>query len=555
MSVTLGVLSFFTGLGLFLFGMQLLEAALKALSSESFKQILRRSTSNPFTSMLAGTLTTMVVQSSSMVGLMMMAFVGAGVIPLANAVGVVLGANLGTTFTGWIVATLGFKLKLTAFALPCMGLGALFAVVFESREKFKSWALLVLGFGLLLFGLDAMKTSMEALAARFDIALLQGYPTIVYLLVGVVFTAVIQSSSAAMMITLSALHVGIVDLHSAAALVVGADLGTSSTMILGGFGASAVKKQLALAQVLINVITATMAFSFLPLLLRLVQQGYSLEDPLLALVAFHSTFNLIGIALILPFSGRLSRYLATRFLGSEQDVRTYINNVPAQEVEEALIAVRKEIECLLLRICALTLRNFKLEVEVLPVNHQLLERMHSALPADKTYLDSYAEIKKLEGEILEFAGLIQVGRVSTQQVQRLHELLSAARHGVYAAKSMKDIRENLAELRHSANPALTRFYESQVALHKSVLTSVLQLAFGSLDAAAVREERLLQQNRNRDAHLDTEKQLFTRGLFEGANEHETSTLLNVNREFRAATDNLFDMTGLLRSDSSRMASP
>lgn len=121
---------FFAGLGLFLLGMNQLEEAIKTLGSGSFRVFLKRYTSNTLTSVFSGTLTTMLVQSSSMVGLMMMAFVGAGVMPLANAVGVVLGANLGTTFTGWLVAALGFKLPLSEFAVPIMGFGGL-GIVFS----------------------------------------------------------------------------------------------------------------------------------------------------------------------------------------------------------------------------------------------------------------------------------------------------------------------------------------------------------------------------------------------------------------------------------------
>ncbi len=549
MSVYWGIFSFISGLGLFLYGMQQLEDALKVLSSESFKSFLRKSTANPLTSLIGGTITTMVVQSSSMVGLMMMAFVGAGVMPLSNAVGVVLGANLGTTFTGWIVATLGFKLPLAAMAVPAMGVGALITVVFNDRDKLKAWALLLLGLGLLLFGLDIMKTSMETLAERFDMAVLQGYPAVVYLLVGILFTAIIQSSSAAMMITLSALHAGIVDLPSAAALVVGADLGTTSTMILGGIGGSAIKKQLALAHVVINVFTAILAFSLLPWLLILVEKGFGLTDPLLGLVAFHSSFNFIGIMLILPFTGVLSRFLARRFLASDTDIRTYINSVPTTMVPEALVAVRKEVECLLVRVCALTLRNLKLDASSLKLNDELTNRLRGSLEKDKPYLESYGEIKQLEGEILEFSGLVQTGEITAEQVKILHGYLSAARHGVYAAKSLKDIRENLVMLRHSEKQVLRTFYEQQVALHRSSLAVILLLIFGEHEASYLREEISTQKARNHESHAEIEKALFVMGLHQGADELETSTLLNVNREFRASIHNFLLALNYLRQET------
>lgn len=545
MSLSMSVLTFLAGLGLFLYGMNQLEEALKVLSSASFRQFLRRSTSNPLSSMVGGTVTTMLVQSSSMVGLMMMALVGAGVIPLYNAVGVVLGANLGTTFTGWIVATLGFKLDLAALAVPCMGAGALWSVVFARREPWLAWGRLVFGLGLLLFGLDLMKGSMERLPELLDVSLLQGYPPIVYLLVGVLFTALIQSSSAAMMITLSALHAGILDLPSAAGLVIGADLGTTSTLMLGGINAAAIKKRLALAHVLINVVTAVLAFLLLPVLLALVRSS-GLEDPLYHLVAFHSGFNLVGLLLMLPFIKPFSRFLEQRFLDSEEEVRTYIQNVPPTLVSEASLAVAKEVECLLLKVAALALRNMKLDATGLRVGAGLQQRLQAAFAKGQSYEDDYDQIKKLEGEILEFCGAVQTGTLTPEQVNQLHCSLNSARHGVYAAKSLKDIRDNLVALRHSEKATLTGFYQDQLALQKQHLSHLLTLLTSEMEARHLQEELQSLRAGNVTAHQTIEQGLFVRGLHDGADERETSTLLNVNREFQASTQHFAQAIGFLR---------
>ncbi|HAU15741.1 MAG: hypothetical protein CMK83_07145 [Pseudomonadales bacterium] len=545
MSLPMGLLSFFAGLGLFLYGMAQLEAALGALSSASFRRFLRRSTGHPLTSLLGGTLTTMLVQSSSMVGLMMMALVGAGVLPLANAVGVVLGANLGTTFTGWIVTTLGFKLDLAALAFPSMGAGALWCVLLSRSEPWLAWGRLVLGLGMLLFGLGAMKSSMEQVAGLLDVAVLQGYPAIVYLLVGVLFTAMIQSSSATMMITLSALHAGIVDLPSAAALVIGADLGTTSTLALGGIGATAIKKQLALAHVLINVVTAGLAFALLPLLLGLISD-WGLEDPLYSLVAFHSGFNAIGILLLLPFVKPFSRFLETCFAGDQEEVRTYIQSVPANMVSEAVLAVAKEVECLLLKVMALSLRDLKVETGSLRIGGELQRRLDLAFASGVKFEDCYDEIKTLEGEILEFCGEVQAGSVAPDQVKQLHRYLSAARHGVYAAKAMKDIRENLVALRHGEQPALTAFYQARVALQKQQIGALLNLLVTPHQSGHLRQELTRVREASRHDHEESEHALFVQGLHQDADERETSTLLNVNRELRAAAQNMCTAIGFLR---------
>ena len=544
MSLSFSLVMFFAGLGVFLYGMHQLENGLKALSSESFKALLRKSTGNPVSSVAGGIVTTMILQSSSMVGLIMMAFVGAGVIPLVNAVGVVMGANLGTTFTGWVVATLGFKLKLAQIAIPAIGIGGLMAVALEQRQTLKSWAELIMGLGLLLFGLDIMKDSMEALAQRFDIAVLQGYHAIVYLLVGVLFSAVIQSSSAAMMITLSALHAGIVPLEAAAALVVGADLGTTSTMILGSLGGNAVKKQLALAHVLFNLLTAVFAFLALPWLLALVQSGFGFQEPVLALVAFHSTFNLIGLCLIIPFLGLLSRFLERRFVDPVQDVRTYIQNVPTSMVTEAMLALGKEVECLLVRVSALNLRSLKIAPEKLAVDTETQQRIKHSFPAEQTYLDSYADIKQLEEAMLQYANEVLAGSVTEQQANEIHSLLIAARHGVYAAKALKDIRENLVALRHAKPARFKQFYQQQITGYCADLKSVLVLLKEKQEPAALRETIASLKLSNRNTHDVIERDLFR--MNEDDAEVRVSTLLNVNREFRACTHNLLEAVNYLK---------
>lgn len=537
---------FFAGLGLFLFGLLVLEKALATLSSESFRVILRRSTANPVSSVFSGIISTVVLQGSSTVGLLMMAFVGAGLIPLYNAVGVVLGANLGTTFTGWIVTTLGFRMDLAAVAVPVMGLGAIWSVLFQERERWQAWGGFAFGLGLMLFGLNSMKTAMEQLAALADVSLLQGLPLLVYLLVGALFTALIRSSSAAMMIILSALHAGSLDLTSAAALAVGADLGTTSTMALGSIKGSAVKKQLALAHVLFNLITSVAAFLLLKPLLQLVQAGYGIDDPLYALVAFHSTFNGLGVLLFLPFVKPFSRFLERRFLGTEQDIRVWINNVPAALPTEAITAVEREVERLLVLVLALNFRNLKVDVSAQRLPAQALQRLLDAFPPERQFAECYSDIKKLEGAILEYAGAVQAGSLLPAQVHQLHQLLSAARHGVYSAKALKDIRENLVELRHADNPALTGFYDDQLRYEKGALLMLLQLMLGEHDERYVSEELHRLREQNRQLHQQVERDLFSTGLHQGANELVTSTLLNVNREFRASVQNFAKAVGHLR---------
>ena len=225
---------FLAGLGIFLLAMVLLEDSLEKLAGRPFKKFLRRHTDRPVKAILSGTFVTAILQSSSVVSLMVLAFVGAGIIELKNAIGIIIGSNLGTTFTGWVVAIFGFNFDIEEFTLPFIAFGGLSMVFFAKREKLFLFGQLIIGFGFLFLGLDYMKSSIALLAENFDISPFAAYSPYLLFLVGFVLTAIIQSSSAAMVIALSALYAQIITLEAAAAMVIGNDLGTTTTVILGG---------------------------------------------------------------------------------------------------------------------------------------------------------------------------------------------------------------------------------------------------------------------------------------------------------------------------------
>jgi phosphate:Na+ symporter len=172
---------------------------------------------------------------------------------------------------------------------------------------------LIVGLGLMLMGLEFMKSGSISATNLFDPAALSIYPAIVFLAVGFLLTAIIQSSSATIMITLSALYAGVIPLTSAAAVAIGADLGTTITALLGALVGSVAKKRVAAAIILFNVVTDAIAFAFLKPILRFITEVIGLSDPLFALVAFHTLFNLMGLILFMPLIPFLSRQLGRRF--------------------------------------------------------------------------------------------------------------------------------------------------------------------------------------------------------------------------------------------------
>ncbi|MGE0713600.1 MAG: Na/Pi cotransporter family protein [Planctomycetota bacterium] len=305
------------GVGLFLLGMVLLTDGLKALAGDSLRTFLARFTGGRLSAVAAGTAVTAIVQSSSATTLATIGFVSAGLLTFEQAIGVILGANLGTTSTGWLVSLLGLKLSLGKLALPLVGVGALLKLL--TRERAAHAGLALAGFGLIFFGIETLQTGMAALSARIDPADLPGSGLggrALLVVVGVVMTVVMQSSSAAMATTLTALHSGTLDLSQAAALAIGQNVGTTITAGLAAIGANVAARRTALAHVLFNVLTGALAFASLPWLVPALDRGLralGMSSPALQLAAFHTAFNLGGVLLFLPLTGPYAR-LITRLI-------------------------------------------------------------------------------------------------------------------------------------------------------------------------------------------------------------------------------------------------
>lgn len=293
------------GFGLFLLGMVLLTDGLKEAAGDALRGLLMRFTGGRLRALLSGAAITALLQSSTATVLMTIGFVSAGLIALPAAIAVVFGANIGTTSTGWIVALLGLKLSVGAVALPVIAAGALLRLL--ARGRLAPAGLALSGFGLIFVGIDLLQLGMQGVAERFDPASFPGGSPgsrLVLVLIGIAMTVAMQSSSAAVAATLTALHSGAVGLEQAAALVVGQNIGTTVTAALAAVGASIPARRTAAAHILFNIITGLIAFALIPQVLRLettLWPGDGMPDPALLIAAFHTTFNVLGLLVLLPF--------------------------------------------------------------------------------------------------------------------------------------------------------------------------------------------------------------------------------------------------------------
>jgi phosphate:Na+ symporter len=301
------------GIGLFLLGMALLTDGIKAFAGDALRRALVRFTGTPLKAFGSGALTTLAVQSSSATTITVIGFVSAGLIGFPQALGVVMGASLGTTGTGWIVSLLGLKVSLGTWAMPLVAIGAFLKLLASGR--WRPLGLGLAGFALIFIGIDNLQAAMQGLASVFDLARLPSAGLsghVAALGIGLLMTVVLQSSSAAVATTLTALHVGAVNFEQAASLVIGAAIGTTVTGALAAIGASVPARRTALAHVLFNAATGLVALLLLPGFLwgiGLAQRYLGLDAGALSLAAFHTAFIAIGVLLFMPMVHPFARWI------------------------------------------------------------------------------------------------------------------------------------------------------------------------------------------------------------------------------------------------------
>jgi phosphate:Na+ symporter len=341
------------GIGLFLLGMWLMTDGLRLAAGERLRLILSTWTSNRLRGFLSGVLVTMLVQSSSAVIVAILGFVNAGLLTLAQSVWVVFGANVGTTVTGWLVALIGVKFKIDLLALPLIGGGMLLRLVFGAASRWGALGQAIAGFGAFFLGVQVLYTTFESLGNAFDLGAIatdRVTGDLLFFGIGILLTLFTQSSSAALAIVLTAAAGGAVPLELAAAAVIGANIGTTSTALFAAIGATPNAKRVAASHIAFNVAAAAAALPLLPLLLPAVDQLRELfglaAAPATALALFHTTFKLIGVALMVIFAGAMVRQLRGRFRSAEEDLAAprHLDSTSLSVPELSLAAVALETQ-------------------------------------------------------------------------------------------------------------------------------------------------------------------------------------------------------------------
>jgi phosphate:Na+ symporter len=346
------------GLGVFLFGMKLMSEALQRVAGQRLKRLLATITANRFSGVLTGLSMTAIVQSSSATTVMVVGFVNAQLLTLHQAIGVIMGANIGTTITGWLVALLGFKVSISSFALPAIAVGFFMGFVRHARTRELGETLV--GFGLLFLGLALMKDQVPAIDAA-DVTWVTSLSrhgvlsTLLFVAIGTGLTVVLQSSSATMALTLTLTAAGSIPYEMAAAMILGENIGTTITANLAAIGTSTAAKRAARAHLLFNIFGVIWAVALMDAALLGAIDALVPGDPTLGdkgvvtahLAAFHTLFNVVNTAMLLPFVDRIAA-IVTR-LTPDRAVATgrmahFVTTTLVQTPEALFVQVRKEME-------------------------------------------------------------------------------------------------------------------------------------------------------------------------------------------------------------------
>jgi phosphate:Na+ symporter len=412
------------GIGLFLLGMWLMTDGLKVAAGPALQRILAQSTGTRARAFASGIAITALVQSSSVVTVAAIGFINAGLLSLNGVLWVLFGANVGTTMTGWLVALAGVDFKIEAIALPLVGVGMVLHLTAQGRRR-GALGLALAGFGTLFLGIDVLRDAFSGVGAALDLPAFGGgaLALIAQVLTGAAMTVLMQSSSAALAVALTAAQGGVLPLEAAAAVVVGANLGTTVKALLAAIGATPNAKRAALGHVIFNLLTAAVALLILPYLLAgILALGAALRleaGPAPTLALFHTVFNLLGVLLMWPLAARLARFLESRFRTGEEDRARprYLDDSVLAVPELALVALERELR----RMGTLAL--------------ELVRRARvAATPAAALAQDQQA-VAALNRSIATFIARLNRASMAPDTGARLPQLLRAARY-----------YENVAEL-------------------------------------------------------------------------------------------------------------
>jgi phosphate:Na+ symporter len=475
------------GVAILLFGMIMLEEGFRVFTKGPLQNILKKATSKLYKSITAGAFVTALIQSSSLVSVITISFISAGLISLAGGIGLIFGANIGTTATAWLVAGFGLKIKISALAMPMLIFGLIFS--FQKRESFKGIGNVLAGLGFFFLGIYYMKEGFDVFKQYIDLtdyAMSGILGVVVYTGLGILITTILQSSSATLALILTALSAGQIEYENALALAIGANVGTTITAVLGSFSSNVAGKRLAGAHLIFNVTTGIVALIFIFPLARLVNGmsgiiGISPTDYTLKLALFHTIFNVIGVLIMIPFIKKLetvlTRVLKDKMIERDIDEPKYLYESVLEVPGATISAIIKESKYLyknaIFKIVAHGLNIHRGDIisdlKIKKVIEKSTEDMH--VDVEELY---YNKVKTIYGEIIRYATTAQNKfKLSKRQNKAITEIKIANRKMVEIIKDVRELNKNLTLSLNLGNKHLLHEYDN----FRKKVTKVLRVIY------------------------------------------------------------------------------
>lgn len=456
------------GVAIFLFGMLMLEDGFKLFSGGFLERALEKATGSIPKSLGFGILATTIMQSSSLVSVITISFLSAGLITLLAGVGIIFGANIGTTTGAWLVAGFGLKVKISAYALPMLAIAIV--LVFQKSKYLRGAGFVLAGLGFLFLGIHHMKEGFEAFKDQFDLtrfAMTGMLGLAIYTFIGAAATVVMQSSHATMVLIITALAASQISYENALALAIGANIGTTVTAVIGSLTANYQGKRLALAHVIFNMATAGIALiliSQIRVAVDYVSAGVGISDTdyALKLAVFHTIFNVLGVVLMLPFIRRLIDFLERTIVQPKEDTSQpkYLSEAVDEFPLTAQIAIRREVQHLYENAVELIAHGLNLH------RHDLFKAKDiaatvaaSRTPVEFDIDDRYEHrVKTLYSAIVEFATRAGAKDMPLDVMNDIYTMRDVAGRIVRAVKSIKHLRRNATHYTERPQGKVTDLY-------------------------------------------------------------------------------------------------
>ena len=514
------LLTLLGSLGLFLYGMKVMSDALMDLAGDRMRRILATATANRVLAAITGFAITALVQSSSATSLMVISFVNASLLSLAESIAVIMGINIGTTVTAWLISLLGFKVNLGAAAIPLAGLG--FLLTFSNDKTTKHWGSFVIGFAILFIGLQFLKDAVPDLQSNPEaLAFLSRYTSLgmlsvlIFIVIGTLITIVIQSSSAAMAVTIVMCYQGWIPYELAVAMVVGQNIGTTITANLAAIVANYQAKRSARAHLLFNLVgVAWILVVYGPFLQAVdhVAQVFQNSSAYvqagaipIALSLFHTTFNLINAALLINFIPQIERLVARMVPEVIEPITIiekphYLDETSLKYPQSGIKALLDEslrlFEKTVYKVVTHGLQVHRTELESDEKIKKILQNIHDIqLDVDTIY---YNKFKTIYNEIVEYATTLQSRfDLDEEKIGAIRSILRADRMMVEMVKNIKPLHANMNRYLNSDNQYIRDEYNNLRRMILKLLRLTRKARLAHL------EEDYLEKVKKVSDHIDT----------------------------------------------------